>query len=85
MRKHSVLGHLLAVLHWPLNSITSKAHQGRITPRSSGAPTASHQARSGGERYIFASPGLASCRWRQLSWNVSRQNSEPDFPLPVSD
>ena len=25
--------------------------------RSSGAPTAGHQARSGGTRYIFASPG----------------------------
>ena len=42
-----------------------------LTPRSSGAPTAGHQARSGGTRYIFASPGLASCRWRPLSSNVS--------------
>ena len=41
-----------------------------LTPRSSGAPTAGHQARSGGTRYIFASPGLASCRWRPLSSNV---------------
>ena len=41
-----------------------------LTPRSKGAPTACHQARSGGTRYIFASPGLASCRWRPLSSNV---------------
>ena len=41
-----------------------------LTPRSSGAPTAGHQARSGGTLYIFASPGLASCRRRPLSSNV---------------
>ena len=41
-----------------------------LTPRSSGAPTAGHQARPGGTRYIFASPGLASCRCRPLSSNV---------------
>ena len=45
----------------------------RLTPRSSGAPTAGHQARSGGTRYIFASPGLASCRRRPLSSNVRRR------------
>ena len=44
-----------------------------LTPRSSGAPTAGHQARSGGTRYIFASPGLASCRRRPLSSNVRHQ------------
>ena len=27
-----------------------------LTPRSSGAPTAGHQARSGGTQYIFTSP-----------------------------
>ena len=47
-----------------------------LTTRSSGAPTAGHQARSGGTRYIFASPGLASCRRRPLSSNV-RQRKEP--------
>ena len=41
-----------------------------LTTRSSGAPTAGHQARSGGTRYIFASPGLPSCRRRPLSSNV---------------
>jgi hypothetical protein len=41
-----------------------------LTPRSSGAPTAGHQARAGGTRYIFASPGLATCRRRPLSSNV---------------
>ena len=47
-----------------------------LTPRSSGAPTAGHQAQSGGTRYIFASPGLASCRRRPLSSNV-RQHKVP--------
>lgn len=42
----------------------------RLTPRSSGAPTARHQARAGGTRYIFTNPGLASCRRRPLSSNV---------------
>ena len=41
-----------------------------LTPRSSGAPTAGHQARVGGTRYIFTGPGLASCRRRPLSSNV---------------
>ena len=41
-----------------------------LTPRSSGAPTAGHQARAGGTRYIFTSPGLASSRCRPLSSNV---------------
>jgi hypothetical protein len=41
-----------------------------LTPRSSEAPTAGRQARSGGTRYIFARPGLASCRRRPLSSNV---------------
>ena len=40
------------------------------TPRSSGAPTAGHQARSGGTRYIFTSPGLASHRRSRLTSNV---------------
>ena len=47
----------------------------RLTLRSSGAPTAGHQARSGGTRVIFASPGLASCRCRPLSSNVRRQKT----------
>ena len=41
------------------------------------APTAGHQAQSGGTRYIFASPGLASCRRRPLSSNVRPQNQTP--------
>ena len=49
-----------------------------LTPRSSGTPTAGHQARSGGTRYIFASPGLASCRRRPLSSNV-----RPHVPATV--
>ena len=46
-----------------------------LTPRSSGAPTAGHQARSGGAQYIFASPGVASCRRRPLSSNVRQRNA----------
>jgi hypothetical protein len=45
-----------------------------LTPRSSGAPTAGHQARAGGTVYIFTGPGLASCRRRPLSSNVRPQN-----------
>ena len=48
-----------------------------LTPRSSGAPTAGHQARSGGTRYIFASPGLASCRCHPLSSNVRPRRNAP--------
>jgi hypothetical protein len=50
--------------------LASRPNECRLTPRSSGAPTAGHQARSGGTRYIFANPGLASCRRRPLSSNV---------------
>jgi len=39
---------------------------------SSGATTTEHQARSGGTRYLFFSPGLASCRCRPLSSNARR-------------
>ncbi len=41
-----------------------------LTPRSSGAPTAGHQAQVGGTLYIFTALGLASCRRRPLSSNV---------------
>ena len=43
-----------------------------LTPRSTGAPTAGHQARAGGTRYIFTGPGLASCRWSPVNSNVRR-------------
>ena len=51
-------------------------HHRRLTPRSTGAPTASHQARAGGTRYIFTVPGLASCRRRPVTSNV-RPHSPP--------
>jgi hypothetical protein len=60
----------------------SRAQRG-LTPRSSGAPTAGHQARSGGTRYIFASPGLASCRRRPLSSNVRPQKLRVPFSRGV--
>ena len=48
-----------------------------LTPRSSGAATAGHQARAGGTPYIFTGPGLASRRRRPLSSNVRlMQNSK---------
>ena len=58
-----------------------------LTPRSSGAPTAGHQARAGGTRYIFTGPGLASYRCRPLSSNVRAQNTEHTVfpPQLVSD
>ena len=59
---------------------TTKARH--LTPRSSGAPTASHQAQSGGTRYIFANPGLASCRRRPLSSNVRHREPNVRFRLP---
>jgi hypothetical protein len=43
-----------------------------LTLRSTGAPTAGHQARAGGTRYSFTGPGLASCRWCPVSSNVRR-------------
>ena len=46
-----------------------------LTPRSTGAPTAGHQARAGGTRYIFTVPGLASCRRRPVTSNVRRQSA----------
>ena len=46
----------------------------RLTPRSSGAPTAGHQAPGRGTVYIFTALGLASCRRRPLSSNVRHQN-----------
>ena len=52
-----------------ITPLASGAH-GCLTPRSSGAPTAGHQARAGGTPYIFTGPGLASCRCRPLSSNV---------------
>ena len=38
-----------------------------LTWRSTGAPTAGHQAPAGSTVYIFASRGLASCRWRPVT------------------
>ena len=57
--------------------------QRRLTPRSSGAPTAGHQARSGGTRYIFASPGLASHRWCRLNSNVRHHKRSPPMTVAI--
>ena len=43
-----------------------------LTRRSTGAPTAGHQAQAGGTRYIFTGPGLASCRRCPVTSNVRR-------------
>ena len=63
---------------------TARLRECGLTLRSSGAPTAGHQARSGGTRYIFASPGLASCRCRPLSSNVSPHTNANPGDLGVS-
>ena len=55
------------------------AHR-RLTPRSSGAPTAGHQARACGTPYIVTGPGLASCRRRPLSSNVRRHKNHRAGP-----
>jgi hypothetical protein len=47
----------------------------RLTPRSTGAATAGHQARSTGTLYILGSPGLAAYRCRPVSSNVRRLNA----------
>ena len=60
----------LLLLHFACTSTTAARC---LTPRSNGAPTAGHQARSGGTRYIFTSPRLASCRRRPLSSNVRQR------------
>ena len=43
-----------------------------LTPRSSGAPTACHQAPATGTVYILCGRGLASHRWCRLTSNVRR-------------
>ncbi len=63
-----------AVCNLPLP--VSTAHGG-LTPRSSGAPTAGHQARACGTPSIFTGPGLASCRCRPLSSNVRPRKMQP--------
>ena len=56
-------------------------HQCCLTPRSSGAPTAGHQARPQGTVYIFLWPGLASSRCHPLSSNV-RHHKTTSSPYP---
>ena len=46
-----------------------------LTPRSSRAPTAGHQAPATGTVYIFCARGLASHRWCRLTSNVRRRKS----------
>jgi hypothetical protein len=41
-----------------------------LTYRSTGAPTAGHQARAAGTRYIVCGPGLAPCRRRPVSFTL---------------
>ena len=51
-------------------------HECGITPRSSRAPTAGHQAPATGTVYIFCGRGLASHRRCRLSSNVRRHTTE---------
>ena len=50
-----------------------------LTPRSRRGPTASHQARAGGTRYIFTGPGLASCRRSRFNSNVRPHSRSPPY------
>ena len=54
----------------------------RLTPRSSGAPTAYHQRPAGGTRYIFATRALAACRRRPLSSYVRPRMPTITGPSP---
>ncbi len=53
-----------------------------LTPRSSGAPTACHQAPATGSVYIFRGRGLASCRRAPLSSNVRRHKTHAPDSVP---
>jgi hypothetical protein len=66
----------------PSESLANESHC-CLTPRSTGEPTAGHQARVGGTLYIFTDPGLVACRWLPLSSNVRRRN--PTLPLLASN
>jgi len=56
-----------------------------LTPRSRRGPTAGHQARSGGTRYIVASPGLAPRRRPRLTSNVRRHKRDKSADrLPIT-
>jgi hypothetical protein len=48
-----------------------------LAPRSSGAPTAGHQARRGGTEYLFTGPGLVACRWLPINSNVIPRKKLP--------
>ncbi len=52
----------------------------RITCRSTGAPTAGHQAPAGGTRYIFPGRGLVACRRRPVSSTLGLRNSVLSAP-----
>ncbi len=64
---------------------TSSPRGPGLTSRSSRAPTAGHQARAGGTRYIFASPGLASHRRCRLSSNVRRRKTTYRTSMEILD
>ena len=56
-------------------ALRARCHQRCLTPRSSGATTACHQAPATGTVYIFCGRGLASCRRRPLSSNVRQRRT----------
>ena len=56
------------------------SHQCGLTLRSSGAPTAGHQAQAAGALHIVCALGLASCRCRPLSSNVRRRKGQLRWP-----
>jgi hypothetical protein len=60
----------------------SQRKEWRLTPRSTGAPTAGHQRPVGCTRYIFTARALASCRRRPVTSNV-RPQLERFLPLDL--
>ena len=78
-REGAVAGHLLRSRR---RSGLSRVGRG-LTLRSRRGPTAGHQARAGGTRYIFTSPGLASHRCSRLTSNV-RPHNQPMTPIEIA-
>ena len=58
----------------------SRAAGRGLTWRSTGAPTAGHQAPADSTVYIFAGRGLASCRWRPVTSTLDDANTKNQIP-----
>ena len=86
-RSFNRLAHNCSASHNRLRQNTalpSKARECCLTLRSTGAPTAGHQARPVSAQPIFHWPGLPSCRCLPVSSNVRPHNRTP-FVSPASN